>query len=600
MLKPRLVYYNDAHHFNGKRIEPPASIHMLQWPVDEVLGTGVDLLVFGLGYGDVYFHDSKVGRVVGQKKEVWENFIDWRIMRMVEEARKKGTDQLREVINRGRATGLKVFPSLKLQASNDRYGERCGLLKWEHGKAVCIGEPGRQEWAYDFSNELVRQDKLAMIREVLQDYGADGIELDFMFGDQYFKSGEIEKNTPLMTSFVADIRGLANEIGAAQDREIGVMARVPLKREDNIEMGLDVETWLKDGSVQLIVGQDGDVVSETGVQARWMPEAANAAGGAAYYRPPRRVYDDRVGLPSIEMYRALGQSLQWQGFAGMYHGYLLWPFSHREYQILRECAYPEAHQRRNKRYILQPKEGVDGQPTTTPERTLPVEMKEGETVSLKILVADDVENAKADGEMRRPILTIRYSFYCNGDEIETRFNGRMLSDDEAEITDERGLEMRTRLAGSMSLQAPLGMSAHWFRYKLDIDDVKRGENLLEIETKTQDKKAGFARSVNPNPPKDTDGRREESGRGGEGATGEIAWVPFGVGRSADGLHRRTGAPMAVCGSCDAGDGERIRSRELSRTGLARVCGDLRLSGGWVADGAVRPGVEWLAAGPRRG
>ena len=108
------------------------------------------------------------------------------------------------------------------------------------------------------------------------------------------------------------------------------------------------------------------------------------------------------------------------------------------------------------------------------------------------------------------------------------------------------------------------------------------------------------RSLSPNPPKDTDGRREESGRGGEGATGEIAWVPFGVGRSADGLHRRTGAPMAVCGSCDARDGERIRSRELSRTGLARVCGDLRLSGGWVADGAVRPGVEWLAAGPRRG
>ena len=107
-------------------------------------------------------------------------------------------------------------------------------------------------------------------------------------------------------------------------------------------------------------------------------------------------------------------------------------------------------------------------------------------------------------------------------------------------------------------------------------------------------------SLSPNPPKDTDGRREESGRGGEGATGEIAWVPFGVGRSADGLHRRTGAPMAVCGSCDARDGERIRSRELSRTGLARVCGDLRLSGGWVADGAVRPGVEWLAAGPRRG
>jgi len=29
MQKPRLIYYNDAHHFHGKRIEPPVSIHML-------------------------------------------------------------------------------------------------------------------------------------------------------------------------------------------------------------------------------------------------------------------------------------------------------------------------------------------------------------------------------------------------------------------------------------------------------------------------------------------------------------------------------------------------------------------------------------------
>ena len=90
-----------------------------------------------------------------------------------------------------------------------------------------------------------------------------------------------------------------------------------------------------------------------------------------------------------------------------------------------------------------------------------------------------------------------------------------------------------------------------------------------------------------------DGVRKAEG-GGEGATGEIAWVPFGVGRSADGLHRRTGAPMAVCGSCDARDGERIRSRELSRTGLARVCGDLRLSGGWVGRRRCRQAGSGMA------
>jgi hypothetical protein len=69
MKKPRLIYYNDAHHFHAKRVEPKASIHMLQWPVDEVAGTGADTLVLGLGYSDVYFHQSKVGRVVGQGKQ---------------------------------------------------------------------------------------------------------------------------------------------------------------------------------------------------------------------------------------------------------------------------------------------------------------------------------------------------------------------------------------------------------------------------------------------------------------------------------------------------------------------------------------------------
>ena len=107
-------------------------------------------------------------------------------------------------------------------------------------------------------------------------------------------------------------------------------------------------------------------------------------------------------------------------------------------------------------------------------------------------------------------------------------------------------------------------------------------------------------SFSPNPPKNTDGRREESGRGGEGATGEIAWVPFGVGRSADGLHRRTGASMAVCGSCDARDGESAAGNSLG-PGWRESAGIFGCPvGGSVADGAVRPGVEWLAAGPRRG
>ena len=495
MQKTRLIYYNDAHHFGAKRIEPPASIHMLQWPVDEVAGTGVDLLVLGLGYGDVYFHDSKVGRVVGQRKEEWESYIDWRIMRMVEAGRELGTDQVREVIKRGKELGVRVFPSLKLQDVAAPGGERCGLLKWERGAEICIGAEGRNEWAYDFAHACVREDKMAVLREILEDYEADGIELDFMFGNAYFKSQEVEENTALMTEYMGQIRAMATSIGEDQSREIPIMARVCLERKQNLSMGLDVEAWLADGSIDYAVGQDERVLTDTEPKPEWLPKAANAAGGGAYYRPPRRVYDERVGIPSIEMYRALSQTLGSGGYAGLYHGYMQWPLGEVEYQFLREMAFPEVHRRRLKRYYLQPREGAVGEPTTTTDRQLPAELREGETIRLSISVADDVAAARRDGELRKPVLTVRFSFFCIEDDVEIRFNGRVLPWAEAEITDERALTMKVVLAGGMEVQAPLGMSAHWFRYKLELDDLKRGENLLEVECRKMDKRAAFSRSV---------------------------------------------------------------------------------------------------------
>ena len=59
------------------------------------------------------------------------------------------------------------------------------------------------------------------------------------------------------------------------------------------------------------------------------------------------------------------------------------------------------------------------------------------------------------------------------------------------------------------------------------------------------------------------------------------------------------APMAVCGICDARDGERIRSRELPRTGLVRVAGTFD----WSLGGSVAgwpSGREWHGSQPGHG
>ena len=77
----------------------------------------------------------------------------------------------------------------------------------------------------------------------------------------------------------------------------------------------------------------------------------------------------------------------------------------------------------------------------------------------------------------------------------------------------------------------------------------------------------------------TDGRREDSGRGVRELRARWPGLHWGRWEGGGRSSVAARAPMAVCGDCDARDGERIHSRDLSRTRVARVCGDLRLCGG---------------------
>ena len=96
-------------------------------------------------------------------------------------------------------------------------------------------------------------------------------------------------------------------------------------------------------------------------------------------------------------------------------------------------------------------------------------------------------------------------------------------------------------------------------------------------------------SPSPNPPMDRDGRREDSGRG-EGVTGAMIRARIWVdGRLAGGLQALLGAPMAAYSGCGERDGGIGHGKRRSRTGLARVCGDVGLAGGSVADGRRQAG-----------
>ena len=222
-----------------------------------------------------------------------------------------------------------------------------------------------------------------------------------MFFPLYFRENQTESGAQVMTKFVADVRALANEVGYAQDRKIPVMARVWSRRDDNLDIGLDVESWIADGSVDYVVGQIPHSLLDTGVaDGKWLADAANDAGASAYLRPGYRLSDLRAKTANSEMFRAFAHTIRDQGFAGMYLGYLPWPFAEAEYRLLREMAYPEMTARLNKRYFLPPREEL--QTYVRPDtRLLPIALEEGVTERIPISVADDVESATTGRRITR-------------------------------------------------------------------------------------------------------------------------------------------------------------------------------------------------------
>ena len=86
------------------------------------------------------------------------------------------------------------------------------------------------------------------------------------------------------------------------------------------------------------------------------------------------------------------------------------------------------------------------------------------------------------------------------------------------------------------------------------------------------------------------------------------WVD---GKLAGGLQALLGAPMAAYSGCGERDGRIGHGKRRSRTELARVCGDVGLAGGSVADGLRQAGsgmacsrakarLNWVSQGQRRG
>ena len=235
--------------------------------IESYKGSPVDVFLWSIGGHETYDYETEIGEMLG------DGYDD------LDEATQKRRDNTRFLIDNhvGPVTviaqlchqaGMRFFPSVRMNEHYDmeESAPNYGRVRREHPELL-IGKPGEKmpypsrEWGIrtglDYATDGVRQHMLSIIFELIQRFDVDGIELDFMRHPAFFRIDDAFAQRYLMTDLVRQVRGKLDHEGKRKGRELSLAVRVPPTLNDCLRIGLDVEQWMQQGLVDLLIAGGG-------------------------------------------------------------------------------------------------------------------------------------------------------------------------------------------------------------------------------------------------------------------------------------------------------------------------------------------------------
>ena len=166
-----------------------------------------------------------------------------------------GIDPVEVLLTEARKRGREVFFSYRINGSDNddlfdppRPFDQPVPLKAEHPDWLIY------KWHpyWNFSFKGVRDLKLNVVREVAEMYDFDGIQIDFARIPVLFPE-EQWLHRDILTDFMRDVRTTLLDIGEKRSRPLLLAARVPEDLMGCHFDGMDVETWVRDFLVDILV-----------------------------------------------------------------------------------------------------------------------------------------------------------------------------------------------------------------------------------------------------------------------------------------------------------------------------------------------------------
>lgn len=107
-----------------------------------------------------------------------------------------------------------------------------------------------QEGLWNLASKGLREFKLSYITKIMTEYAFDGICVDFLRHLPCLPVGKQWEYRECATEFMSDLKDAMNKL----NRQVSVGAKLPENKESCHADGFDVEKWVKNGSVDFVIG----------------------------------------------------------------------------------------------------------------------------------------------------------------------------------------------------------------------------------------------------------------------------------------------------------------------------------------------------------
>ena len=200
-------------------------------------GSQVDAICLDISNEGVAHHRSRLLPVLQHR-----GIVKWR---------QQGIDYFERLIQEGRRRGKEIWWGLRMNEverghQNGLNGASVTLQERNPVKAAHPDWLTRSWWWQGFWNYAVkdvREYRLKVIEEVVQQYDFDGVHLDFLRHTPHLAPGPPWQLRHHLTRFLTDVRTMLQKRAAERGRPILLAVRIPDSVAGAHTDGFDVETW---------------------------------------------------------------------------------------------------------------------------------------------------------------------------------------------------------------------------------------------------------------------------------------------------------------------------------------------------------------------